>query len=89
MSFNTDYYWKVIVKDPNGGVASSDLWYFETRNTFAVVGTPVWSYPLGREFTSPAIDSENHIYVSTSNGYLYAFNIDGNVLWTFNLRQTT
>ncbi|ODN29976.1 PQQ-binding-like beta-propeller repeat protein [Fervidobacterium thailandense] len=89
MYFNTEYHWKVVAKDPNGGVASSDLWVFRTRTTPTTVGTTDWSYPLGADFTSPAVDSNNRVYVSASNGYLYAFNVDGNVFWTFNLRQTT
>lgn len=89
MYFNTDYYWKVVAKDSNGGVTSGDLWYFKTKSTPTPVGSSAWSYPLGADITSPAIDSRGRIYVSTSSGHLYAFNSDGNVSWIFNLSQTT
>jgi len=49
-------------------------------------GLPIWHVNLNGNdlYNSPLIDKNSVIYVGSTDGYLYAINLDGSIKWKFN-----
>jgi outer membrane protein assembly factor BamB len=82
---DTTYYWKVVAKDTKGGIASSNIWSFTTKqNSDNSIGKKKWSYPTGNSVnSSSAIGSDGTIYIGSNDNYLYAINPDGSLEWKY------
>lgn len=94
LSESTDYYWKVVAKDPYGGVSESPVWKFTTGlepiNTFVgnyTADEPAEAYSYDVSFTkvsSTAIKTTNY----WNSGWAATFNVDLTKL-TYTLPLTT
>ncbi|MBI4834070.1 MAG: PQQ-binding-like beta-propeller repeat protein [Planctomycetes bacterium] len=56
----------------------------------AVTGNPILGWPVGVgaiEYSSPALDSANNVYVGTAAGLLYSVAANGGIRWGYNTQS--
>ena len=89
LEYNTTYYWRIEAFDGKGGITQGPLWSFKTRKKFNLEGEIKWKFKTnGSIYTSsPAVDNNENIYITSRDKKLYKISKDGKLLWSFEVNN--
>lgn len=87
LKYDSEYYWRIIVKGKDGLVISTPVLRFTTIKPPTYPGKVKWKFDFNSTVNTPAVAKDGTVYVSSKNGYLYSINPNGKLHHRYWLRD--